>query len=520
MGATPTAPRAESSAEASAVRGAGGATRASVALGQAADLGAKASQRLAVATSGGRDSTALLHCAARAGVALGIEVVALHVHHGLQPQADAWMAQVQAQAKRWGLICLSTKLSSKPERGESVEAWARRERYAALAQMAQQAQCGIVLLAHHRADQAETFLLQALRGAGSAGLAAMPRLAVRAGITWARPWLYQPREAIETYVRRHRLKFVDDPSNADPRWDRNRLRLQVLPALRAAFPQADASLAAAADRAAQDAAALASQARGNLLHLQTAVRDHSDATPNARSLDVGVWRALPPAQQRPALREWLKSQQAAPVPHTLLTRLMSGLQAGATASWPWCGGWLRLYRGGLRLQPTAAACAIVPAADADAATAADADADPDAEVEAAAMARSANAELSIRRGEPTPRAITLDLSQPGRYTVARWGGHLVVQVADEGGVPAARLQRATVHARQGGEVFRLMPRGAERSLKKQFQSRAVPAWERTGPLVSSTAGELLFVPGLGMNATHLGAAGERRLILHWQGPGC
>ena len=128
---------------------------------------------------------------------------------------------------------VSTRLKGKPAKGESVEAWARRERRAALARMAHDAGVGAILLAHHRRDQAETVLLQALRGAGPAGLAAMPRAVQRDGLWWLRPWLERPREAIEAYVRQHKLRFVDDASNADERFARSRVREKVWSALTA-----------------------------------------------------------------------------------------------------------------------------------------------------------------------------------------------------------------------------------------------------------------------------------------------
>src|SRR6185369_13650037 len=112
----------------------------------------------------------------------GIEVVALHVHHGLMPQADAWVQSAvrlcaRWQAAGWPLRLRWHRLDSTPAQGDSVEAWARRERYAALAQMAREEGASLVLLAQHRRDQAETVLLQALRGGGPRGLAAMPRSA-------------------------------------------------------------------------------------------------------------------------------------------------------------------------------------------------------------------------------------------------------------------------------------------------------------------------------------------------------
>ena len=130
--------------------------------------------RIAVAASGGRDSTALLHLTARQAEGGDLEVWALHVHHGLMPQADAWLNQLQAQCARWArrgypVRFKAHRLAGVPAKGDSVEAWARRERYAALTRMAQEEGIDTVLLAHHRRDQAETVLLQALRGAGAAG---------------------------------------------------------------------------------------------------------------------------------------------------------------------------------------------------------------------------------------------------------------------------------------------------------------------------------------------------------------
>ena len=178
---------------------------------------------------------------------------------------------------------LSHRLSDQPARGESVEAWARQARYRALRHMTLEAGAGVVLLAHHQRDQAETLLLQALRGAGVAGLAGMPRSADRDGVVWMRPWLHHPREAIEAYVRQHRLRHVDDDSNADVRFARNRLRLSVWPALKAAFPQAEASMA--------DTAAWAGEAAACLAELAS----HDLALVSRRgSLDIAAWHSLAP----------------------------------------------------------------------------------------------------------------------------------------------------------------------------------------------------------------------------------
>jgi tRNA(Ile)-lysidine synthase len=291
---------------------------------------------VAVAVSGGRDSMALLHCTVRAASALAIDVVALHVHHGLQPAADAWASLVAESCRRWGARFEVQRLVGGPDRGESTEAWARRGRYLALAAMARAARADLVLLAHHRRDQAETFLLQALRGAGPAGLAAMPRLARRNGIVWARPWLNMPSASIDAYVRRYRLPHVEDPSNTDARYARSRLRAHVLPALTDAFADAEAMLAAAAARSAESQGVLSEVARADL-----------DLVGDGPSLRLARWRELSEARRRNALRAWLHERLGRGAPQSLVERLMAELAGIGPAEWPCEGATLRRYRGRL-----------------------------------------------------------------------------------------------------------------------------------------------------------------------------
>src|SRR3989338_5485517 len=198
---------------------------------------------VAVAFSGGRDSTALLHATAVAARDWpGATVVALHVHHGLSAQADGWpgaglapllaprgwgakadgwQRHAEAACQVWAAEGLPVRLLCRRVRlnlsvGDSVEAVARAARYTALQEMAREAHADLLLLAHHRQDQAETLLLQALRGGGLAGLAGIPRDVIREGVRWVRPWLDHPRSAIEAYVAAHGLVYIDDDSNADP----------------------------------------------------------------------------------------------------------------------------------------------------------------------------------------------------------------------------------------------------------------------------------------------------------------
>lgn len=291
---------------------------------------------VAVAASGGRDSTALLHATTRQARALGIEVIALHVHHGLMPDADAWLDRVRRQARQWGAGFAAERLQGRPARGDSVEAWARKERYAALARQARDAGCGVVLLAQHRRDQAETFLIQALRGGGAAGLAAMPRVVRREGIFWARPWLGASREAIDAYLRRYRLRAADDPSNADRRFARGRLR-SLWPAWTHAFPDAETTLARAAQRAADDATLIAEVAAADLAALAA----------EGRALPVKPWLHLSAARRVAVLRLWLATVLTAAAPETLVRRLMDELPKLHRARWPAGQRDLVLHRGWL-----------------------------------------------------------------------------------------------------------------------------------------------------------------------------
>ena len=300
-----------------------------------------AGNTMAVAFSGGRDSLALLHASCRAAQALGLQVVALHIHHGLLPEADVWLRRAQRLCTRWRrrgwpLQLRWARLTGQPAPGDSLEAWARAGRHAGLARLAHEAGASLLLLAQHRRDQAETFVLQALRGGAPAGLSAMPRQIERDSLVWARPWLDKPRSAIEAYLRRHRLQPVDDPSNADVRLARNRLRLQVWPALEQAFAHAETSLAAAALRAQEARAALD----------ELAALDLAPLVDGDGRLAVAGWRCLSAARQANALRAWWAAQAGHSAPQALVSRLLAEVRSKGVARWPAGSGWWCAMAGG------------------------------------------------------------------------------------------------------------------------------------------------------------------------------
>jgi len=428
---------------------------------------------VAVACSGGRDSVALLHAARRAGDALGTSVVALHVHHGLMADADRWAAELAALCARWDVPFMEDRLRGAPRAGESVEAWGRRERYAALGRMARAAGATIVLLGHHLHDQAETVLLQALRGAGPAGLAAMPRVVERDGLAWARPWLMRTGAEIDAYVAPLRIDVAVDPSNADPRFARSRLRHDVMPALRRAFADADVALAAVARRAGEARAVLDEVADDDLRRIGA-----DDALP------LAAWRSLSVARRTNALRAWLARVLPGPVPQTLVARLLAETADDATRRWPVDGGHvLRAWRGALAVVvPPRARGRVTPAG---------------------AGAR-ATAGLSLLRCD--------------RYALPGWHGALEVFATAEQGIAPHRLAHVEARVRAGGERFVLHPAGGARSLKKQWQSQGVPAEGRDGPLIWGSDGALLFVPGLGVDARAWAPAGAPQWGLRWLSP--
>ena len=361
-----------------------------------------------------------------------------------------------------------TRLAGRPEKGESVENWARRERYAALGRMAREAGATLVLLAHHRRDQAETVLLQALRGAGPAGLAAMPRAIVRDGLTWARPWLDKRHEDIEAYVQQHALPTVADPSNDDLRWARSRLRARVMPVLREAFEDADSALAAAARRAQEAREVLHEVARDDLSMLS-----HDGA------LALAGWRALSSARRRNALRAWLAAQLPTGVPESLVARLMDELADDASRRWSLdAQRMLRSWRGATAHRVEFSGSKRNPCAGA---------------------ARGANC-----------TSCDAESSRP-----AAGRGGCKCSPSNPAGSRRPGSRRSSCACVAGGEQFRRAVRGIDRSLKKQYQAAGVPSEGREGPLVYDAQGRLLYAPGLGVDARAWAPVDMPQWALRW-----
>jgi len=240
--------------------------------------------------SGGLDSTVLLHLLCQ----LGGEPRAIHVHHGLSPNADAWQAHCAAVAESLGVSFYTRRV--RVSSGGSLEQAARTARYRVFGELLQPGDQ--LLLAQHGDDQVETFFLRLLRGAGALGLAAMAGSRPLGGATVLRPLLGTGRAQLEAYAREHRLQWIEDESNEDQSLDRNYLRATVLPLLRERWPLRE-RVGRAADNLREAAELLQDLGDADLVSCDRRRERFGE------SLDLGVLRNLPERRQRNLLRSWL-----------------------------------------------------------------------------------------------------------------------------------------------------------------------------------------------------------------------
>ena len=267
--------------------------------------------RVAVAFSGGMDSTALLHAVA---TTFECPVLALHADHGISSASTVWAETCADTAAACGAQFFSRRLSSLNAGMPNLEERARDARWAALLQMAQQHKVSVLLTAHHANDQAETVLLNLLRGTGLAGIG-MSIHAQREGVTILRPWLDLPREAIAAYAARYALKWIEDPSNSDLKLRRNAVRHTLWPAVLATDSRALPALGRFAQLAAQ------SQELLNFFGM----RELATMLPQAQRLDWLLFNRQAPTTQALLFRLWLKTLEIRAPTQARLTAMLTQL---------------------------------------------------------------------------------------------------------------------------------------------------------------------------------------------------
>jgi tRNA(Ile)-lysidine synthase len=275
---------------------------------------------LAVAFSGGADSTALLLACAHQWPG---QVRAIHIHHGLQEAADQFAAHCQQVCEQLNVPLVLCTVNAKHGLGQSPEEAARKARYTALTEVVQSHEglAGVkhIALAQHADDQVETLMLALSRGAGLPGLASMPAHWVRHGLYWHRPFLKLPGAELRRYLKTAKVSWVEDPTNQDEQFTRNRIRAQLLPALERAFPQFRDTFARSAAHAAE---------AQEILNEVAAVEWQAVSIEGAPSIQE--LQKLSPARQSLVLRHWLKTDYQTTPSTVQLAELLSQIAACTT----------------------------------------------------------------------------------------------------------------------------------------------------------------------------------------------
>lgn len=419
--------------------------------------------QVCVGYSGGLDSSVLLDLLARGRERSGIALCAVHVHHGLSPQADRWVAHCEARALTLGVPLAIERVVVDRASALGIEGAARAARYAAYARTGAR----FVALAHHLDDQAETVLLQLLRGSGMKGLAAMagelplfePSPSRGAPVaTVLRPLLDVPRETLRDYARARGLEWIEDESNDSLDMQRNALRHTIIPLLAERFPAWRVTLARSARHAASAERLLAQLAA-------------ADAGESLSSVDLA---ALDPDRQANVLRFFLAARGLSMPSEARLAdiaRQLASARADSRVRIAHGGRWIVRHRGVISV------------------------------VDAAPVEPAWRQEW---RGEPE---VALGASR----------GRVQFSTRPAEGIAQTAVHRGHWHfaAREGGERIRLEANRPTRTLKNLLQEHGVPAWRRPAMPLLFHDDELVWVPLVGVAADHRCPPGEDGLVPFW-----
>ncbi|CAN7423011.1 tRNA lysidine(34) synthetase TilS [Pseudoduganella sp. LjRoot289] len=441
--------------------------------------------RIAIALSGGLDSSALLdmahaHAQRQAEQGVSIALHAFHVHHGLSPNADAWLAHCEQQCAALGVRFEARRVILENTGKTGTEAAARKSRYAALGAMCREHGVKLLLTAHHLDDQAETVLLQLLRGSGTAGLSGMeaantaPELLANPDLVMMRPLLPASRKQLEAYVAEHAVAHIEDESNDDPRYARNALRHTVMPALAQYFPGFQERFARSAQHA---------QSAQRLL-TELAEQDLAAAL-DGECLIVSKLAALSTGRSFNLLRHWF------------------GLRGLSMPSTAWLSEMLVQL---LEARHDTQMLVVHPEVD----------------------VRRHRDRLYLTPKLPEIAGTREDEFDDSPGQEFRWNGETAMAFPDYGGVlhiePAEqgvdaawlRLQYLTIEFRRGGERLKRAENRPTRALKYHYQTLGIPAWERPRLPVLKTPTQLLFAAGIGMDCHEIGQGGGERVVFRWE----
>ena len=435
---------------------------------------------IAVAYSGGLDSSVLLHLAAAFAREQGVRLFAFHIHHGISVNADTWQAHCRQQCEQVGAVFDTRNIALKDFDKSGVEEAARIGRYHALGELCREHGIALLLTAHHQDDQAETILLQLLRGSGVAGMSGMDQANAAANLLGndqlllARPLLNASRATLEHYAAAQSLSFVDDESNNDTRYVRNALRHRIMPALAELFPGFQERFTRSASHA-QSAQRL----------LVTLARQDLAACLDGEYLSVPALRKLDIDRIDNLLRHWFALRNLRMPSSAWLLELRTQLLEAKTdaqlcVTHPDCH--IRRYRERVFLTPRR------PAFD-----------------------EHTEPLEFVWRGEE-------------RLHFPQFAGSLFFD-AEEVGFNAAWLrgQHLSVRLRSGGERVKLAWNRPTKSVKYHYQAMDIPAWERPYLPMVFAGEQILYAAGIGMDChaqretiARDSATQDARIALRWQ----
>ncbi len=430
-----------------------------------------AGSRLAVAYSGGLDSSVLLRLTQQYCAAHQITLYAFHIHHGLSPNADAWRAHCEAEATRLGVYFDARRVTIHDTELHGIEQAARLARYEALRALCQQHQITLLLTAHHQDDQAETVLLQLLRGAGLPGLSAMAPLHLQhdllgGQVALGRPLLTLSRAQLEALASAWGVAYINDESNTDTRYRRNAVRQLIAPVLAQHFPGYAAQIARSSQH---------SQAAQRLLD-ELAMEDWL-ACAEDEAIRLEQLRQLSTDRIDNLLRYWMQQMHIHAPSTAQLVQLREQMLFASEDAHP------LLQLNGIDFERKGGLLVMRPSADA---------------------------------ALPPQGEISLCWQGEAALTIPEWRGSLVFEEADDFGLDRNMLLqgRLQLRSRSGGEKLKLDAARPSRTLKNLFQETGIAMRERAWLPLLYVDEALVFAAGLGADV-RAQRAGQGGLRLRW-----
>lgn len=419
-------------------------------------------KKFLIAYSGGLDSHVLLHLMVCLREESGYGIRAVHVNHNIQRESRDWAGHCRDTCRALGVEVEVMDVDAGRPGKESPESWARHKRYAAIGNILAEGET--LLTAHHRDDQLETLLLRLFRGSGVLGLASMRAVRAFAKGLHARPLLQYTREQLSAYARLNNLNWIDDPSNADTRLDRNFVRHEVVPAIKNRWPSVDLPVARAIQVFSETQELLDEVARQDL---------HNCVTENPDIVEVDPLKQLSVPRQKNLVRYWsrtlnLPSPDNRSVSRIVLEAIPARHDSNALIRWK--GAELHRYGSYIQLTP--------PPGDFD---------------RSAIRVWDFKAPCRLEYGELT--------------ALEGYGGGIKRDISTG--------TRVEVRYRNGGEKIRLPGRTCRHKLKKLFQETHTPPWLRERVPLIYVGDRLAMVAGFWTDADFVAAAGEPSWIINW-----